>query len=72
MGQILFSDRARVSWHRLTRRKFHLNMRKSFFTVRETAVGQAAQRGCAVPSEDTQNLPGHRNVQPGVGEKQMP
>jgi len=45
--------------HKLKPRKFHLNMKKDFVTLRVTALEEAAMRGCGVSfSGDIQNLPG--------------
>ncbi|KAK4832687.1 hypothetical protein QYF61_025148 [Mycteria americana] len=55
------SDRTRDSEHKLKNRKFHLNMRKYFFTVRVVqTLAQVAQRGCGVSIPgDIQNLTEH-------------
>lgn len=53
------SDRTRHSRHRLKHRKLHLNMRKSFLTLRVTEHCQAARRICGVSfSGDIKNMPG--------------
>ena len=38
------SDRTRGNGHELKHRKFHMSMRKNFFTLRVTALEQATQR----------------------------
>ena len=66
------SDRTRGNGHKLNHKKFHLNMRKNFFTLRVIKVlEQAAQRGCEVFSGDTQNSPGRCPVQPALGESAL-
>jgi len=64
------SDRAKDNRHKPKHRKFHLNMRKNFFTLRvNRALEQAAQRGCGVSfSGDIQDPPAQGPVQPAVGD----
>jgi len=53
-----FSVVPRGNGHKLKHRKFHLNMRKNFFTLRVTEHWKA-QRGCGFSfSADIQNPPG--------------
>jgi len=62
------SNKTRGNEHKLEHRKFHTNMRKSFFTLNTRALAQAAQKGCGVSfSGDIQNPPGHLPMQPIVG-----
>jgi len=60
------SNMIRGNGHKLKQRKFHLNMRKNFFTLRVTEHGaQAAQGSCGVSfSGDIQDPPGRG---PAVG-----
>jgi len=52
------SDRTKGSSYKLEHRMFQLNMRKNLFTVRVTALAEAAHRGCGVSfSGVIQNLP---------------
>lgn len=65
-GQAVFgSVQQQDKGHELECRKFHVNMRIKFFTLRTTAVEQVAQRRCEVcfPG-DIKNLPEHFPVQP--------
>jgi len=64
VGTRLFSviptDKTRGSGHKLENRKFHINTRKNFFTVRVTALEQAAQGGDGVVfSGDTEAPSGY-------------
>ena len=64
VGTRLFSviptDKTRGSGHKLENRKFHINTRKNFFTVRVTALEQAAQGGDGVFfSGDTEDPSGY-------------
>ena len=64
---VVSRDRTRGSGHKLKKRtKFHTNMRNNF-SVRMTALEQAAQRGCGVSSGDIQNPPVCLPVHPAVG-----
>jgi len=52
------SNRAKGNGHNLEHRRFHLNARKKIFTLRVTALEQAAQRRGAVSfSGGIQNPP---------------
>jgi len=63
------SNKTRGNRHKLKHRKFHLNRRKNFFTLRVTALEQAAQGGCGVSfSGDIQDPPGQGPVQPALGD----
>jgi len=56
---VVLSDRTRDNRFTQEQRKFYTNMRKNF-TLRVTALEQAAQGGCGVSfSVDVQNLPGY-------------
>jgi len=61
MGQALFrsaQQEKKRAMDKLEHRKFHLNMRKSFFTLSVTE--DASQRGHGVSSSgDIKNPPGH-------------
>jgi len=58
------SDRTRGKGYKPKHRKFHLNMRKNFFPLRE-----AAQGGCGFSfSGDIQGCPGQGPVQPALGD----
>ena len=64
VGTRLFSvvpiDKTRGSGHKLENGKFQLNTRKNFFTVRVTALEQAAQGGGGVVfSGDTEDPSGY-------------
>lgn len=53
------SDRTRGHEHKLDHQNFHMNMRKTFFTVSVTALAQVVQRSCGVSfSGDIQNPAG--------------
>lgn len=57
---IVPSDITRGNRHKLEHKKFHMNFRKSFFSLRVTALKNVAQRGCVDSfSGGTQNLPGN-------------
>ena len=65
------SNSTRGNGHKLKHRKFQLNMRKNFFTLRvmEPWNRQAAQRGCGVSfSGDIQDPPGQGPLQPALGD----
>lgn len=63
---VVASNRLRGKRHKLRHRKFHLNVRKNFYTVR---LEQAAQRGWGVSfSGDSQNPLGCDPGQPAPGE----
>ena len=42
----VLSNMIRGSGYKLECRRFHVNMWEKFFTLRMTAVAQAAQKGC--------------------------
>jgi len=44
-GQTLFSGAQRQDGHKLKHEKFHLNMRKNFFTLRVTEPSNRLPRG---------------------------
>ncbi|KAK4806808.1 hypothetical protein QYF61_005604 [Mycteria americana] len=57
--QLVLSDRTRGNGHKFKYKKFHLNIRKTFFTMR------VAQGGCGVSIlRDIQNLTRHGSEQP--------
>jgi len=57
------SDRTRGNGHKLKDRKFHLNLRKNFFTLRVTEPWNRLTRGLVVSfSGDIQNPPGQGPV----------
>lgn len=72
-GPVVPTDRTQGNVHKLIHRKFHLNMRGNFCTLKEgRALEQAAQRGCGIYSSgDIQNLCGHHPVQPIVAESAL-
>ena len=71
-GARLFSvannDRTRGNGIKLEHKRFHLNLRKNFFSVRVTDTGPGCPGGCGVSfSGDIQNPPGHVPVRPHLG-----
>jgi len=67
------SDKTSGNCHKVKHRKFHLNMRKNFFTLRGTEHWNRLclnnQKGCGVSSSgDIQNPIGRGPVQPALGD----
>ncbi|KAJ7411947.1 hypothetical protein BTVI_48112 [Pitangus sulphuratus] len=60
---VLPSSRTRGNRQKLMHRKFHLNMRKNFFTVHVTPYWRRLPRGCGVfLTGDIQKQSGHNSV----------
>jgi len=62
------SDRTRGNGHKLKHKKFHLNMRKNFFTLRMAEHWNRLPRGVFSFSGVIKNPPGSGPLRPAVGD----